>query len=315
MTVNAGAQPKYRKHKRGPLEIGNFGNTVICIILGLFCLTCVLPILLVYIASFTDELSIMHKGVSFFPDAWSIQAYTMLFGNSMRRIGVCYRNTIVLTVMGTFFALWFMTMFAYACARKDFKPRRVLIFFAYLTMLFSGGMVASYIVNTRYFGLRDSFWVLLLPGLVGAYNIIVLRTFFSNGGTEALIEAAKIDGAGEFRIYLQIVLPISKPALATIGLFTAIGYFSSWFGVLMYIDNEDLWTIQYLLQKVMKEIQLLRSDPELAQSEEGLLMIESLPNESAKMALTVITMTPVLAFYPFFQKYFVKGLTLGSVKG
>ena len=305
---------RFRSHP-GPLEIGNFGNTTICLILGLFCLSCVLPIILVYIASFTDELSIMHRGVSFFPEAWSTEAYKMIFSRSLRKVLITYRNTIALTVLGTFFGLFFMTMFAYACSRRDFKPRRILIFFAYFTMLFSGGMVASYIMNTRVFGLRDTFWVLLLPGMVGAYNIIVLRTFFSSSGTESLIEAAKIDGAGEFRIYLQVVLPISKPALATIGLFTAIAYFSSWFNVLMYIDNEDLWTVQYLLQRVMNQIQLLRANPELAQSEEGALMIESLPNESAKMALTVITMTPVLAFYPFFQKYFVKGLTLGAVKG
>lgn len=304
-----------RRHRRGPLEIGNFGNAVICVILALFCLSCVLPILLVYIVSFTDELAITRNGVSFFPEMWSIQAYSMLFGKSLKKIVICYRNTIFLTVVGTVLSLWFMTMYGYALSRKDFKPRQILTFFAYFTMLFSGGMVSSYIINTTVFGLRDTIWVLLLPSLVGAYNIIVLRTFFSSGGNEALIEAAKIDGAGEFRIYAQIVLPISKPALATIGLFTAISYFGSWFNVMLYIDNENLWTIQYMLKRVMNDIQLLRSNADLAMSEEGALIMESLPNESAKMALTVITMTPVLVFYPFFQKYFVKGLTLGSVKG
>ena len=313
MTVRAEKRVKHSKY--GPLAIGAFGNTVICIVLALFCLACVLPLLLVYITSFTDELAITRNGISFFPQAWSLEAYRMLFGKSMTKIVYAYRTTILLTVLGTFLSLWFMTMFAYACSRKDFKLRQPLTLFAYFTMLFSGGLVASYIVNTTMFHLRDSFWVLLLPGMVGAYNIIVLRTFFSNGGTESLIEAAKIDGAGEFRIYLQIVLPISKPALATIGLFVAIAYFSSWFNVMLYIDNERLWTIQYMLQRVMNQITLLRSDPDFSMSEEGALMIESLPNESAKMALTVITMTPVLAFYPFFQKYFVKGLTLGAVKG
>ena len=153
------------------------------------------------------------------------------------------------------------------------------------------------------------------PSLCGAYNIIVLRTFFSSAGTESLIEAAKIDGASEFRIYGQIILPISKPALATIGLITAIAYFSKWFDVLMYIDDRELWTIQYMLQRVMKDIQYLRDNPDIAMSEEGIALLANLPNESAKMALTVITMTPVLAFYPFFQKYFVKGLTLGAIKG
>lgn len=239
----------------------------------------------------------------------------MLFGTSGAKILTSYRNTILITVLGTVFGLWFMTMYGYACSRKDFKFRQFLSFYAYFTMLFSGGMVASYIVNTTMFHLRNTFWILLLPGMVGAYNIIVLRTFFASSGTESLIEAAKIDGAGEFRIYGQIVLPISKPALATIGLFTAIAYFSSWFNVLMYIDNENLWTIQYMLQRIMNDILYLRANPDIAMSEEGALMLDSLPNESAKMALTVITMTPVLLFYPFFQKYFIKGLTLGAVKG
>ena len=304
-----------KRHKRGPLEVSARANVIICTILAIFCLSCVVPILLVYMTSVTDELAITKNGVSLFPETFSLEAYKMLFGSSGAKILTSYRNTLLLTVLGTVFGLWFMTMFGHACSRADFKLRKVLSFFAYFTMLFNGGMVASYIVNTTIFRLRDTFWVLLLPGMVGAYNIIVLRTFFSSSGTESLIEAAKIDGAGEFRIYAQIVLPISKPALATIGLFTAIAYFSSWFNVLMYIDNENLWTIQYMLQRVMNDILYLRANPEIAMSEEGGLILASLPNESAKMALTVITMTPVLLFYPFFQKYFVKGLTLGAIKG
>lgn len=310
------AATKQKKgHNIGPLAVSNTANVIICIILGLFCLSCVLPVLLVYTTSFTDELAITKNGVSLFPETFSFEAYRMLFGTSGAKILTSYRNTILITVLGTVFGLWFMTMYGYACSRKDFKFRQFLSFYAYFTMLFSGGMVASYIVNTTMFHLRNTFWILLLPGMVGAYNIIVLRTFFASSGTESLIEAAKIDGAGEFRIYGQIVLPISKPALATIGLFTAIAYFSSWFNVLMYIDNENLWTIQYMLQRIMNDILYLRANPDIAMSEEGALMLDSLPNESAKMALTVITMTPVLLFYPFFQKYFIKGLTLGAVKG
>ena len=303
-----------KKNKYGPLAVSDTANAIIVTILTLFALTCVLPILLIYISSFTAEQAITRNGFSLFPEEWSIDAYAMLFKDSIRQIAIAYRNSAVLTVAGTVLSLFIMTMYGYTISRRDFKPRRFLTFYAYFTMLFSGGMVASYIVNTTIFGLRDTFWVLLLR-LCGAYNIIVLKTFFSSAGNEALIEAAKIDGAGEFRIYAQIILPISKPALATIGLFTAIAYFSQWFNVLMYIDDENLWTIQYLLQRTMKNIQYLRDNPDIAMSEEGVEMLAKLPDESAKMALTVITMTPVLAFYPFFQKYFVKGLTLGSVKG
>lgn len=304
---------KISRHR--PLEVSGRTNAVINAVMVLIALACALPILLIYISSFTAETAIRNHGFSFFPAQWSLSAYRMLFEESLSQILVSYRNTAVLTVAGTLLSLFIMTMYAYAISRSVFRARRALTFFAYFTMLFSGGLVPSYIVNTTIFGLRDSFWVLLLPSLVGAYNIIVLRTFFSSGDNSPIIEAAKIDGAGEFRIYGQIILPISKPALATIGLFTAIMYFSKWFEVMLYIDSKSKWTIQYMLQRVMQNIQYLRSNPELLMTEEGAEMLANLPNESAKMALTVLTMTPVLAFYPYFQKYFVKGLTLGSVKG
>ena len=305
----------FRKYKRGPLEISDSASVVLNIVFIILSLSCLLPVLLVYITSFTAEKSIIKNGFSLFPEEWSLMAYKTMFDQSLSTIINSYKNTIILTVVGTFFGLLIMTMYAYAIARKEFTFNRVLTFYAYFTMLFSGGLVASYIINTNVYGLRDTIWVLLLPGMAGAYNIIVLRTFFSNAGTESLIEAAKIDGAGEFRIYYQIILPISKPALATIGLFLSIAYFSSWFNVLMYIDDRNLWTIQYMLQRTMREIQTLINDPDFAASEEGMLILLDLPNESAKMALTVLSMTPVLLFYPYFQKYFIKGLTLGAVKG
>ncbi len=304
-----------KKHRRGPLEISDTANLIICAVLAILALLCVVPVLLIYITSFSAESSVIEKGFSLFPNKWSLGAYELMFKDSMEKILVSYRNSLALTVFGTLFGLLFMTMYAYAIARREFSLRRILTFYAYFTMLFSGGLVARYIINTNVYGMRDTFWVLLLPGLCGAYNIIVLRTFFSNAGTESLIEAAKIDGAGEFRIYGQIILPISKPALATIGLFLSIAYFSTWFPVMLYVDDSSLWTIQYMLQRTMKDIQTLRDNPDFAASEEGMEMLKNLPNETAKMALTVISMTPVLVFYPFFQKYFVKGLTLGAVKG
>ncbi len=301
--------------KRGPLDVGAGANAVINVFMILISLSCLLPIVLIYVSSFTAESAIRANGFSLFPEKWSLSAYEMLFEESLAQIIISYRNTALLTVLGTVLSLFIMTMYAYTISRQVFPARKVLTFFAYFTMLFSGGLVPSYIVNTTIFGLRDNFLVLLLPSLVGAYNIIVLRTFFSSADNTPIIEAAKVDGAGEFRIYGQIILPISTPALATIGLFTAIMYFSKWFEVMLYIDSKSKWTIQYMLQRVMQDIQYLRANPDLLMSEEGAEMLANLPNESAKMALTVLTMTPVLAFYPYFQKYFVKGLTLGSVKG
>lgn len=303
-----------RKHHYHPLAVKPHTNVILSILVGLFALFCFLPILLIYIGSFTAEKAIKINGFSFFPAKWSVSAYQYLFKDG-GQILQSYWVSISLTVFGTVLSLLIMTLYAYAISRKDFALHRQLTFFAYFTMLFNGGMVAAYIVNTTVFGLRDSYWVLLLPTLCSAYNIIVLRTFFTSLGTESLIEAAKIDGASELRIYARIILPISKPALATIGLFTAIAYFSKWFEVMLYIENNKLYTIQYLLQRVMKNLEYLRSNPEFAMSEGGVELLENLPGESMRMALTVLAMTPVLAFYPFFQKYFVKGLTLGSVKG
>ncbi|WZL79030.1 carbohydrate ABC transporter permease [Eubacteriales bacterium mix99] len=304
------------KRKRGyrPLAVKPQTNVILSILVSLFALFCFLPILLIYIGSFTAEKAIKINGFSFLPAKWSVSSYQYLFKDG-GQILQSYWVSISLTIFGTVLSLLIMTLYAYAISREDFALRRQLTFFAYFTMLFNGGMVASYIVNTTVFGLRDSYWVLLLPTLCSAYNIIVLRTFFTSLGTESLIEAAKIDGAGELRIYARIILPISKPALATIGLFTAIAYFSKWFEVMLYIENSKLYTIQYLLQRVMKNLEFLRSNPEFAMSEGGVELLENLPGESMRMALTVLAMTPVLAFYPFFQKYFVKGLTLGSVKG
>ena len=207
------ANKQKKSHNAGPLAVSNTANVIICIILGLFCLSCVLPVLLVYTTSFTDELAITKNGVSLFPETFSLEAYRMLFGTSGAKILTSYRNTILITVLGTVFGLWFMTMYGYACSRKDFKFRQFLSFYAYFTMLFSGGMVASYIVNTTMFHLRNTFWILLLPGMVGAYNIIVLRTFFASSGTESLIEAAKIDGANGWHILWNITIPTVMPSI------------------------------------------------------------------------------------------------------
>ncbi|MBQ3232585.1 MAG: carbohydrate ABC transporter permease, partial [Clostridia bacterium] len=187
----------FRKYKRGPLEISDTSSVILNIIFIILSLACLVPVLLVYITSFTAERSIIENGFSLFPEQWSVKAYTTMFDQSLDTIINSYKNTLILTVVGTFLGLLIMTMYAYAIARNEFTFRKGLTFYAYFTMLFSGGLVASYIINCNVYGLRDTFWVLLFPGMAGAYNIIVLRTFFSNAGTESLIEAAKIDGAGE----------------------------------------------------------------------------------------------------------------------
>ena len=284
-------------------------------VLSLLIVICLVPILHVIATSLSERIEAVAGNVGIWPKGFNLAAYQYVMEDAQfwKSLSV----TLMRVAIGVPINIILVILTAYPLSKSNnrFHGRTFFSWFFVFTMLFNGGMVSSYIVNSNVFGMRNTFWVLLLPSLCGAYNIIVLRTFFSSAGTESLIEAAKIDGASEFRIYGQIILPISKPALATIGLFTAIAYFSKWFEVLMYIDDRELWTIQYMLQRVMKDIQYLRDNPDIAMSEEGIAMLANLPNESAKMALTVITMTPVLAFYPFFQKYFVKGLTLGAIKG
>ena len=287
----------------------NFVINVFFIILSALC---IIPFVLVVIISLTSEQSLQLNGYRFWPKQWSFEAYKYIFAsgsNILRAYGI----TIFVTITGTFIGLFIMTSYAYALSRKSFAYRKFFTKLIFIPMLFSGGMVSSYLVVTRFLGLKDNLLALILPICVTSFNIIILRTFFKTTIPESIIESAKIDGASELSIFLKIVLPISLPAVATIALFLTLGFWNDWFNAMLYIEKSSLMPLQYMLVKLETSIEFLVNNS----SSLGILAVDQaskLPRDTAKMAIVVISTLPIILAYPFFQKYFVSGLTVGAVK-
>lgn len=295
-------------------SISNLWSIVIHAVMILFALVCLAPVVLVFIVSFTSEQALSRYGYQFFPKEISLQAYEYLFKTGDQILD-SYLISIIVTVSGTLLSVLVMSMFAYTLSRKDFKYAKTLSFFAFFTMLFSGGLVPSYIVNVTYLNLDDTIFALILPFTVNAFYVIILRTFYATTISHDIIESAKIDGASEWTTFIRIVVPLSKPGMATIGLFSVIAYWNDWFLGLLYITKPKLVPIQYLLMKMQDSLEFIKQNSAFANSPDGIELALNAPTESGRMALTVLIMTPILFAYPFFQRYFVKGLTLGSVKG
>lgn len=304
-----------RKNKRTMLNaISPFWNMVFVIVLGIFSLLVLIPMVLVVIVSFSSERSIAEVGFSFKPTEWTLDGYRYLFkmGDILLR---SYLVTIFYASVGTFLSMVVMTLYAYVLAQKRFRCRSFYTWILFFTMLFSGGLVPSYILNTRYLGLGDTIWIFLLPSLISAYDVIILRTFINSTIPDALFESARIDGAGHWRIYWSIVLPLFKAGIATIGLFQIVGRWNNWFTGMLYIQKPELVPLQTMLTKINKNIDFLKQNSELSDTPDGLRMLRNLPSQSVRMATTIIVILPVIFAYPFFQRYFVQGLTVGSVKG
>jgi len=287
------------------------GQIILYIILLLYTLFCFLPILLVVIASFTDGAELALNGFSFVPKKWSLDGWRYVLELKDRIIDA-YGITIFITFMHTFATLLVESMLAFALSRRNFKLRGMLSMMLLMTTLFSGGALSSYIFNTNIYHLRDTMLILWLPA-VSMTNTIILRTYITGTISDAVVESAKIDGARDFRIYFQIVLPLMKPSLASIGFMTAVGKWNAWVPGQMYISSPEKKPLQNILMSIENNIQALQdSDLPLELLEE---MGGYIPEDSARMALLFTVLGPIMIVYPFFQKYFVKGLTLGSVKG
>ncbi len=277
----------------------------------LVALSMVVPFLLVIAISLTSEEAILTKGYHLIPPTFSVDAYHYIFRSPMILIQA-YWVTILTTVIGTFASLALTSMTAYVVSRKDYRYVKPTTFYIFFTMLFSGGLVPSYILMTQYLHLKDTIWALILPGMLSPFYILIMKGFIGEIPKE-LIESSKVDGASEWRIYFQMILPLSKPALATLGLFISFNYWNSWFPALLYINSEKLVPIQLLLTRMMNTINFLTTS---SQFMSGLSIDTSkFPNLSARMAMTVLAAGPMMFVFPFFQKYFVKGLTVGSLKG
>lgn len=273
---------------------------------------CIVPFIFVVIISFTSEQSLQLNGYKFWPEEWSLEAYKYIFTSGSNILNA-YGITIFVTVTGTLLGLVIMTTYAYALSRKNFAYKKFFTKLIFIPMLFSGGIVSSYLVVTRFLGLANNLLALILPICVSSFHIIILRTFFKTTVPDAVIESAKIDGASEWRLFLKIVLPISLPAITTIALFLTLGFWNDWFNALLYIDESNLMPLQYLLVKLEKSVEFLTNNS----SSLGVNAVEQaskLPKDTIKMAIVVISTLPVICAYPFFQKYFVSGLTVGAVK-
>ena len=291
----------------------SWGKILIHLFFILLSLCFVLPILTVLSVSFTDEATLLEAGYSLIPKKFSSLAYSYIFSNPEDLING-YVVTIFISGVSTFLSLLVTTALAYALSRQNFAYRKFITYYIFFTMLFSGGLVPSYILITQYLHLGNSIWVYIIPGLVSAWNVIVVRTFI-HGIPSALVESAKIDGASEYRIYAQIIIPLSKPVIATIGLLTLLGKWNEWQASMLYIRDTRLYTLQYLLQRMLLDAQFAQS---MADNMPGSISIDEVvkvPSESMRFAMCVLAAGPMLVVFPFFQKYFSKGLTVGAVKG
>lgn len=282
-------------------------------LIALVAIICLIPFLMVVVGSFTAEKEIIANGFSFFPKELSLEAYKTALKEPMAILRA-YGVTASLTVIGTAIGLFIVAMTAYVLQRKDFKWRNKVSFFFYFTTLFSGGLVPWYILMVKYLGLKDSYLSLLLPPLLSVFNIIIMKSNMS-GIPQALTESAKIDGAGDFTIFMKVILPLVKPALATIGMFIALGYWNDWYNSMLFINNENLYSLQYYLYKIVNNIEAYKTILAQAGGGTSLGSTINMPSESLKMALTIIVTGPIILVYPFIQKYFVSGVTIGAVKG
>lgn len=282
------------------------------ILMILLAILCVFPFVLLVISSFTEESTLLRDGYSLFPANWSAESYAYMFKKSstiMRAYGV----TVFVSVVGTAASMLLTILMAYPLSRHDLPHRSLFAFYVFFTMLFNGGLVPSYIMWTRYFHIKNTIWALIIPALLlNAFYIIMMRTYFTTNVPDAVIEAARIDGAGEWRVLFGIVLPMSLPMIATLGLLIGLSYWNDWKNGLYYLTDSKLYSVQNMLNTMLQDVRFLASGAGGSNASE---IAANMPAVGIKMAIAVVGALPIMIIYPFFQKYFVKGITIGAVKG
>ena len=284
-----------------------FGN----VLMSLLLICALAPFILLVMSSFTDEQALISNGYSFIPSKFSTYAYEYLFKKSgavLRGYGI----SAVVTTVGTVCNLLLTTLYAYPLSRKELPGRRFFAFYLFFTMLFSGGLVPSYLMWTQTFHIRNTIFALLVPNLLmSAFNVIMMRTYFTSNIPDAVVEAARIDGANEFKILYGIVIPMALPIIATISLLVGLGYWNDWMNGLYYVNDDRMYSIQVLLMDIQRDMDQLRQQAQQG----GNVLTADLPSTAVRMALTVMGILPIMVIYPFMQKYFVKGIAIGAVKG
>ena len=287
-------------------------NVIVSILFGLLAFLVFLPVLLVIIVSFSSESSIVQNGYSFFPKSFSLDAWKYLLRSGTYLIRAVF-NSFLITAAGTVLSLILMCPIAYALSRKTFRFRRAILIFLMIPMLFSGGLVSSYMVNTQILHLQNTYFALILPGLCSTWFIMILRNYYQISVPDSLIEAAMVDGGGQFKIFLGIVVPITTPVMMTVALFQIFAYWNSWYPALLYLDSNhtELYPLQYVLVNMQRSIDMLAKDSQYLSG----MQAYTPPAVTVRMVLVVLAIIPILVIFPFFQRYMRTGLTVGAVKG
>ena len=293
-------------------QVRPWTNALLNLLFLLCAAAAILPVVLVFMISIASEESIRQVGYSFFPVQFSTDAYAFLWNERSTIFGALGISCAV-TAIGTVLGVLVTTSMGYALSRPQFKLKSFYTWMIFIPMLFSGGMVASYVVNANILGLRNSIWALILPLMVSSYNIVICKTYFKTSIPDGVIESAKIDGATQMRTYVSIVAPISKPLFATIALFLCFGYWNDWLLSSLYISDKNLISLQALLNNIMRSLEYMTNNPTAGVSLQQYRA--QMPSESVRMAIAIVIVIPIACAYPFFQKYFISGLTIGAVKG
>lgn len=289
-------------------------NAIISIVMSILALLTILPLVLVISISISTSESLTYNGFALIPSDITFTAYQSLFKTGSQLID-SFVVTIGVTLVSTVLGVMIMSMYAFVLAQRRFAARKFYTTIMFITMIFSGGLVPGYIINVNYLHLYDTFWILVLSEMINGFNVIVLRTFITTTIPVEMFDAAQIDGANEFTMYTRIVLPLAKAGLATIGLFLLVTKWNDWFVGMLYIDNPKLVPLQTMLTRIQQKIDFIKNNSSIASTPDGMALLESMPTEQTRMAIVVITTLPILFAYPYFQRFFIQGLTVGSVKG
>jgi len=288
-------------------------NGLFNILMIVLCFVCIVPLFLVVAISLSDESSLREYGYRLLPKSISLDGYAFLFQNQgmmLRALGV----SVFITAVGTALGVMLNSLMGYVLSRKEYKLQRFFVWLVFIPMIFSGGLVATYFIISQFLRLSDTIWVLILPLAVSSFNVILCKTFFRATIPDSLVESAKLDGASQLRIFFNIVLPLSLPVLATIGLFMSFAYWNDWFTAMLYIDNPSLLSLQAYLNRLLADINFLAQNAALLGKTQAQLLA-SMPREAARMAIVIMAIIPIACAYPFFQRYFVSGLMIGAIKG
>lgn len=294
------------------VEHDKLQQTLMHLFMIILVLCCVLPFILMVMASFTEEQTLIRNGYSFFPEKFSLETYRYIF-RSANMIFKGYFMTIFVTVVGTLCNISMTVLFAYPLSRKDLPYRSGLSFFLFFTMLFNGGLVPTYMMYANTFHIKNTIWALIIPSLMmNAFYVIMMRSFFTTSIPDSLIEAAKLDGASEMKILTKVILPLSKPMLVTLVLMVGLTYWNDWMNGMYYVNDNSLNTIQMILNNMIQNVEFLSRSASMLGADAAKI---KMPTVGIRMGIAVIAVLPVMVIYPFLQKYFVKGIVVGGVKG